>query len=101
VIAASVSINVIFLLLLMVGAFASGYGFGNWVEAEILDQHEQEIAALSTTIDELYVSLDLVYKAYTGDNVTFEQAQDAAALAEWLLTNLDSPAKIAAAANAS
>lgn len=96
-IAASVNIDVLLLVLFLVGMFASGYGFGNWVEAEILKMHENEVDALSETIDELYIGLENVYKAYTGDAVTEEQAREAAERAEFLLTTILSPTQVEAA----
>lgn len=94
----SVTIPVLLLFLLMVGMFASGYGFGNWVEASILKQHEEEVESLTTTIDELYNGLETVYGAYTGDDVTPEQARLAAERAEFLLTIVMSPSQVEAAA---
>lgn len=96
-IAASVTINLALFGLFLVGMFASGYGFGNWVEGEIIKAHEAEVEALSITIDELYIGLENVYRAYTADNVTEEQAREAAERAEFLLTTILSPTQVEAA----
>lgn len=95
-IAASVNIDVFLLILFLVGMFASGYGFGHWIENEILDAHEKEVDALCDTIDELYNGLALVYRAFTGD-ATEEQAREAVERAEFLLTTVMSPTEVEAA----
>ncbi len=94
----SISIPVVLFILFLVGAFASGYGFGNWVEATTLKLHEEEIDALNLTIEELYGTLDDVYQAFTGNYVGEEQAAQAAARAEWVLATVMSPEQVEAAA---
>jgi hypothetical protein len=96
--ALSLDIDLWLFLLFLVGMFASGYGFGNWIEGEIIELHEQEVDALSITIDELYTGLEMVYRAYTGDNITEEQAREAAERAEFLLTTIMSPKQVEEAA---
>jgi hypothetical protein len=98
-IAASVNIDIFLLVLFLVGMFASGYGFGNWIESEIIEAHEREVDALSITIDELYNGLEMVYRAYTADGVTEEQAREAAERAEFLLTTILSPTQVEAEAS--
>jgi hypothetical protein len=93
-----VDIPVVLLLLFLIGMFASGYGFGNWVESTTLKQHDAEVEVLTNTIDELYTGLEMVYKAYTGDAVTEQEAREAAQRAEWLLTIVHSPQQVEAAA---
>lgn len=93
----SITIPIVLLVLFLVTFFACGYGFGNWVEAATLKRHGEEIDALSTTIEELYTGLQMVYKAYTGDLVTEEEARQAALRAEWLLDTVEPPIEVEAA----